>query len=76
MVNSGLKGLKDMLKLHYCIEVRQKRREAQLEPFVFQAEVHARIQEYWWKYCKVDGNFPHVWLRTLTNENENFRHVW
>ena len=51
-------------------------REEQLEPFDFQAEVHARIQEYWWKYCKVDGNFRHVWLRKLTNEDGNFCHVW
>ena len=43
--------------------------------FDIQAERYARIQGYWWEYSKFDGNFHHIWLRTLTNNDGNFRHV-
>ena len=43
--------------------------------FDFQAERYARIQGYWWKYSdsKFDGSFHHIWLRTWTNDDGNFR---
>ena len=45
------------------------------QPLHFQVEVHARIQGSWCNYSKSDGNFRHVWLRNMTNDDGIFRHV-